>query len=188
MKSSLDNLFGNRSVSITKESDPPVVENLASNEASSTNMNPFDGFHKAIVAGLFRKQKPPDHRHPSHHPPDVRVVEASLKRGKKKISKLEGQIHKLQADKHKLHSKVSDQTKVIAKLTKTVSDQTRDISKLSKTILTQKDKIEEIGKKGDATQIILQWFNRTNDNLCKRLVDTNNELQHLQKCADQKRF
>jgi chromosome segregation ATPase len=179
----LDRLLGNRTVS-TKEIDPVVV-NLSPKESLSNLNNPFDRFHKAFVASLFRKQKPPDQRHPSHQPTDIRVVEASLKRGDKKIPKLEGQINKLESDKHKLHSKVSNQTKVIAKLTKTVSDQTREISKLNKTVLSQKDQIEEINTKGDATQNILQWYNQTNDNLCKRLVDTNNELQNLKKFVDQ---
>ncbi|CAJ1940208.1 unnamed protein product [Cylindrotheca closterium] len=183
----LDHLFGNHTVS-SKGNDPGVV-NLASKEppacSSNHSLNPFDGFDKAAVTSLFRKQKPPDYRHPCHQPAEIRAVEASLKRGEKKISKLEGQINMLESDKRSLHYKVSDQTKVIAKLTKTVSDQAKEISELNKTILSQKDLLEEINTKGEATKNILQWYNQTNDNLCKRLVDTNNELQTLKKLVGQ---
>lgn len=145
------------------------------------SLNHFDVLNKDLISNLFRKQRPLDHRHLCHQPIDVRAILASLERGERKISKLEDQINTLESDKCKLNARVSDQTKVIALLKKTVFDQTKELSKLNNIIISQKDKIEEINTKGEATQNILQWYNQTNDNLCKRLVDTNNELVTLKK-------
>ena len=169
----LDGLFGNRGVS------------NQGNKVGDVDLAPRKSFvyglHQSLLGNLFPKQKPPDHRHSSHQAIDAHAVEASLKRGERKISKLESQINKLECDKFKLKTKVLGQTKVISELTKTTLDQSKEIARLNKIILSQKDEIEEINTNRDAKEEILQWYTQTNDDLCKRLVDTNDELMTLKK-------
>lgn len=175
--------FGNRKI-LAKENDPkekvhPLI--VVPRSLFPKRSEQFGRFHKTTVANLFKKRKLLGS---SQSKVDFLTLETSLKRERKKTSRLEAKVKTLQANEHKLNSKISDQNQIISKLTNAVSKQSKEIAKFNKTITSQSNQIEEMNAKRDATRTILEWYNQTNDDLCKRLIETNTELLELRNSMD----